>query len=230
VGRAVTPLDRIRERRANVKGAWLFLVSGLATVAFALAWTAAVLLKLLAAGLTAAVLRHSFGEQVPALVKFPVNGLLTGVTECGVTLAVVALTPLRGASWASVVAFGIAFGAFEAVVLAASLILGGLAGLLPDAFPTDHPEELARNLANPLRPFIAWERVVVIPVHALSCVLVVLAFRQHSAAPFWAAFALKSAIYSLAGPDDGALPPLVVEAVYGAFGLISLFALGRLGW
>jgi len=233
-----------------VKGAWFFLASGLATIAFALgacwwmrrgaraadfawgaiAWTVAVLLKLLAALAAAAMLFLTFGEQVPPVVKFPVNGLLTGNTDCGLTLAVVALTTLRRAPWRSALAFGTAFGAFEAVVLAPALVLGGLAGLLPEALAPDHPAELARNLANPLRPFtFAWERVVVIPVHAISCVLVMTAFRRRSAAPFCAAFALKTAIDAVPGPDEGALPPLVVEAIYGAFGLVSLLALLRLG-
>ena len=77
------------------------------------------------------------------------------------------------------------------------------------------------------RPFtFLLERVVVVPVHVLACVLIVMAVSSGRQSLFWWSFALKSAIDAV--PTDGEIPVLLLEGIYVAFGIACLAALMKL--
>jgi uncharacterized membrane protein YhfC len=192
----------------------------------AAAWAATVGAKVVASLAVGGVLYLAFAEAVPLPVEMAVSGLLTGVFEIGGTLAAVLLVArLRTAGWGPAVAFGIGFGAFEALVLAPPLFVSGMTALV--AYPGMDAESVRAtlaNLADTARPLeVVWERAAALAVHTLACVLVIGAVRARRAAPFWGAFVLKTALDSV--PPDAGLPRLALQGVYGAFGVASIVLL-----
>ena len=191
-------------------------------------WSVSVGLKVAATVVIGLILFLLWGESPPLPATAAANGLLTGVFEVGITLLLVLLTRLREAPWNGALAFGVAFGCFEAAALSVAMTLTGLAGL---ADPASLDPEAAANLAvafsHANRPgTFALERAVVVPLHALSCVLVVAAVRSRRAAPFWWAFALKTAVDAV--PAEGEIPGPVLEGIWAAFGIASAAVLLRL--
>jgi uncharacterized membrane protein YhfC len=123
-------------------------------------------------------------------------GLLTGVFECRSALLFVRRTRLRSAGWDEAVAFGIGFGAVEALLMGLSLFLIPLIVILFwDQLPADVKENLADfpegGLAATLLPVA--ERVSAVIGHTFACVLIVFGVRSGARRWFWLAFAFKTA-------------------------------------
>ncbi len=191
-------------------------------------WGGTVALKLAATVPVGLALWLLWGEESPLAARMLASGLLTGVFEVGGAWLLVRWTSLREAPWNGALAFGVAFGCAEAAVLALLVGLVGVAGLAgtPGMSPED-AKALAETLADAARPWtFAFERAIAVPVHALSCVLVVLAVRGRLWAPLAASFLLKTAIDAV--PAEGEIPEAALQAVYGASGAASALILLRL--
>lgn len=172
------------------------------------AWMVAVLLKLIWALPTNAIVRQALLRLAGASLGKPLYwayiGLLTGVFECGITFLIVARTKLREADWDSSLAFGTGFGAIEAFVLGLLSLLGMAAILLFHNFlPPDTQARVATQLAGRAEflPLILpiLERAATLFIHVFSCVAIVYGFRTRRALSWFAlAFVYKSAVDGVA--------------------------------
>jgi hypothetical protein len=188
----------------------------LATFALgAASWALAVALKVAWALPLNAAVKRALEAQLGGLgaVSFMAYvGVLTGVFEVGL-VAILARTVkrLRAASWDDAVAFGLSFGGIEAVVLA-------LAG----AFQPGDVGALQALLAT-------LERASTIPIHVLSCVLVLRAADDARPwRPLALAFLYKSVVDGFAawailgyGVKTSTSKMLVFEVVLAAFAALS---------
>jgi len=116
-----------------------------------------------------AILPRYFSEPILWLYI----GLLTGIFECGATLGIAHIKRIRTADWREATGFGLGFGAVEAFLLgASSFLVVLLVILIPDRLP---PEllQLATSASVSLLdiPIPIIERLVVVLLHAFSCVL-----------------------------------------------------------
>lgn len=165
-------------------------------------------------------------------------GLLTGIFEVGATLAVVRFTRLRRAAPAETIAFGVGFGATEAIVLGVlSIVPVALMILAPGILPHDAKEALTRAYSGPITAaamvFPPLERASTIVFHVVSCALVVHGFRVgRPLAWFGVAFAYKSAVDAVAawgimslGVTSSAPKLAALEVGLAAFAVASGWAL-----
>lgn len=158
-------------------------------------------------------------------------GLLTGIFEGGVSLLLIRyLRGLIGASWVQAVAFGIAFGAIEALLLGVTSLLsalGAATGSLPaGVLPASYGPVWA------IFPIV--ERAAAVLVHVFSAVLIFYAVARAQARWFWLSFAYKTAIDAVAAfaQISWGLHTMAhvatLEAVVAVFGLVGLWGTGRL--
>lgn len=203
----------------------------------ALAWVVAVALKVAwAVPLNPRVVGW-LTATVPANVANPLLwsylGILTGVFECGFTLLLVrSVGQLRVAAWPEAVAFGIAFGAAEALVVGAAHLaqtVAQIAGVLPgEALPSGY------NLAWAVAPLV--ERASAILVHVLSAVLIFYSVRTGRVRWFWLSFLYKSAVdtvaaYGLLSYGVTTLSRVwTMEGVFALFAAAGLWGTARMRW
>ncbi len=155
-------------------------------------------------------------------------GLLTGIFEVIPVWLVVRYTRLGKVDFSKALAFGIGFGAFEALFLGVSSLGTTLAGILsPGSVPAATLEQLTRanDLLYSLAPIS--ERFFTILIHVFANVLVFYAAAARKPGYFWLAFAYKSLI------DAGA----AFVQVTGAFSLGQIWIMeavivvwGVMGW
>lgn len=98
-------------------------------------WLITVAVKVVLALFVLGGMHVAFSGQIPLFLTMLATGLLTGATECAGTLLVANMKRWRTASWESTVAFGLAFGCFEAILLAAMIFLGVIGLSAPDISP-----------------------------------------------------------------------------------------------
>jgi uncharacterized membrane protein YhfC len=123
----------------------------------------------------------------------------------------------RRASWDSTVAFGLAKGCFEAIVLAAFILLLAVVGACHRQLKPEDAQTVLAGLADPYRPLtFLIERAVAVPVHLLSPVLIIRAAQVGRSSLFWLGFGLMSLVDAV--PD---LPVATLEAIYVVFGVAS---------
>jgi hypothetical protein len=181
--------------------------------------------KLLLAVLLFGGLHTVFAGQPPLIATLLATGLLTGATECAGTYVVARTNRWRRARWDSVAAFGLAFGCFEAAVLAVLLLLTVLAAQFPGQLEPPEAQAVREALSDPHRPLtFLVERAIAVPVHLLTSVLILRAAQTGKMSLFWWGFLLKSLIDAV---PAGELPVPVLEGIYLAFGLFSLVAFLR---
>lgn len=193
----------------------------------ALTWIVSVALKVVLAVVVFTLLRRLFGGELPVWLVLPAIGLLTGVTECGLTFLVGRTRRWRTAPWPALVGFGLGFGCFEALALAVPLLLAALAGWLEVPLPPEEAAQLLSTFADPWRPLTFFhERAIAVPVHLLASVLLLRAAQTGRSSLFWAGFLVKSAIDAV--PAGDALSEPVRQAIYAAFGVLSLLGFLRL--
>ncbi len=125
-------------------------------------------------------------------------GALTGLTEVLLTWLLLRYTRLGKVGWGKALAFGIGFGAFEALLLGISSFVSVLTGMLS-------PQSLGPaivslvNLNNPLfglAPVV--ERIFTIFIHVLSNALLFYGVAKGQGRWLWVAFIYKSGINSVA--------------------------------
>jgi uncharacterized membrane protein YhfC len=126
-------------------------------------------------------------------------GVLTGIFEVGVVALLLNYSRLGKAAWPRAIAFGIGFGAIEALLFGVSSLSSMLAAMVISvALPPASIEVLARlgNILWVLAPII--ERLAAIFIHICSNVLIFYAVNTRRARWFWLAFGYKTAVDALA--------------------------------
>lgn len=198
----------------------------------ALAWVVTVALKFAwAIPLNPAIYKALQGA-LPAAIAMPVFelyvGALTGVFEVGVTFLAVRFTRLGRAPWPGALAFGIGFGAVEALLLGVSPLAAGLIALFaPATFSPGQLESIAA-VANPLLALApVWERFFTIWVHILSNLLIFYAVARHQARWFWLAFAYKTSLDAVAAYAQlsGLVSSDYLTGIWLIEGIVALFGL-----
>jgi len=204
----------------------------------ALAWVVGVAVKIVAAIPNQAIIGAA-REALPKYIAEPALwlyiGLLTGVFECGATLAFAYIKRIRWADYDGVVAFGLGFGAVEAFLVGvASFVMVLVVILIPDKLPEGMLEQVTGGASSLLTiPAPIVERIIAIFLHAFSCVLIVYSIRTKAWRWFWLAFLYKTAMDAIAGllhlenllADISTLGVWVVELTLLPFGLVGLWGL-----
>lgn len=182
-------------------------------------WSVTVAAKFPLAMLTFGSLHILFGRQFPLVVTMLATGLLTGATECVGTFFLAKTKRWRMASWDSVVAFGLAFGCFEAAILAVMILLASISALFSVQLRHEDAQALIETFSDPYRPLTFFlERSIAIPVHLLSSVLIIRAVQVRKISLFWWGFLLKSLIDAV--PSEELSMPMI-QGIYVVFGLFS---------
>jgi uncharacterized membrane protein YhfC len=213
-------------RRLGIRFLLLGCLAWVVTVALKFAWAVPLnpgIYAALQSALPAAIATPAFEVYV---------GALTGVFEVGVTFLAVRFTRLRRVPWASALAFGIGFGAVEALLLGISPLTAGLIALFAPA--TFTPVQL-ESIAAAANPFLAlapvWERFFTIWVHILSNLLVFYAVAVHQARWFWLAFAYKTVLDAVAAyaqlsglvSGENLTGIWIIEGFVAVFGLAGIW-------
>lgn len=115
-------------------------------------------------------------------------GLLTGIFECGLCYLVIRLTFMREYDFNHAIAFGIGFGAIEAILL-------GLVALIKVLVP-GHPAGVVPLVSISI-PIV--ERFFTILVHVFSAVLIFYSIRYRKFSYFLLSFFTKTAMDGFAG-------------------------------
>jgi len=138
-------------------------------------------------------------DPIASLIFYLYVGVLTGIFEVALVWLVLRYTKLGKVSWERVLAFGIGFGAVEALLLGTVALVNAVSALAaPDMFPLGTLEQLAltNNLLYGLAP--VWERFFTILVHIFSNILLFYGVQKHEARWFWLAFVYKTGIDAIA--------------------------------
>ena len=200
----------------------------------ALAWIVSVGLKFAWAIPTNKHVIRFFEQKLPpklsGYVMWSYVGLLTGVFECGIALLfVLNISLLHSAVWREALAFGVGFGAVEALLL-------GFFSLFT-VFKMGHKgkkKAAAESFVILLSAAAATiiERTFTLFVHAFTKVLIVLAVQQNNYALFWLSFGFKSLLDGIAAFGhlkwkvlDKLSRIWIMELVVVVFGVISLLGL-----
>lgn len=167
-------------------------------------------------------------------------GLRTGLFECGFTYLAVGRTGLRGASLDEATAFGVGFGATEAIILGLPSVIQ-LASFManPSLIDTIPPEQRALLLEQlsastwlVLAPIL--ERAFTLFAHLFAALLVFDSVRRSRIQPFLLAFVYKSALDAAApylqwvlGSGENLVVVYLAELWVVAFGAIGILGIMR---
>lgn len=214
-------------------GTWAYLGLG------ALAWAVTVAVKfLIAAGANPPLYKALFVQGAlfaPGSILFYLYiGALTGVTEVLLTWLLLRYTRLGRVAWNKALAFGIGFGAFEALLLGFSSAATMTTAILsPQSVPAAAMSSLlaANNPLIGLAPIV--ERIATIFVHVVCNVLLFYGVLSGRARWMWLSFAWKSLLDAVAGFAQmwGVGTPAkmwTIEAIIILFGVASWWGLRRL--
>src|SRR5262245_5577106 len=192
------------------------------------AWMASIAVKAIAALASPGV--EGFAARLfpafPGPLVWLYTGLLTGISECGTTLFFArAVKKLREANWSEAIAFGVGFGATEAVCVAGlSLTLMGLSVTLPEIRAELPPEyqilASPTSVADYLAP--ALERLAAVVLHTFSGALVIYAVRNAAWRWLWLAFVYKTAVDALPVELIAGRRPLLLLLPYLPFVILGI--------
>lgn len=202
---------------------WVYLALG------GLAWVITVGLKIvwaIAANGPVFTLTRSLPAGLGDPVFYLYVGLLTGVFEGALLWLVLRYTRLGKAPWPKPLAFGIGFGATEAIVIGLNTLATMLTALLaPALIPPDAMQELAAANTLWLNLMPISERFFTILVHIFAKVLIFYAVATRQARWFWLSFAYMTLIdvaaawAQLAGLTTARI--LVTEMFVAVWGIIG---------
>ncbi len=169
-----------------------------------------------------------------SLVFYIYVGALTGITEVLISWLLLRYTKLGRVSWNKALAFGVGFGAFEALLLGLASSGTMISALIaPEAIPASAIGQLlsANNLLIGIAPII--ERVGSILVHMVCAVLLFYGVKSGQARWFWVSFAWKTLLDTVAGFAQmwGVGTPAriwTIEAIIIILGLISWWGIRRI--
>lgn len=206
---------------------WKYLVFG------ALMWLGTVAVKfVLAIPINPVLYRALTGgakEGIGVLVFDLYVGALTGLTEVLIVWLVLRYSRWGKVEWKRALAFGIGFGAFEALLLGIGSLTGMLVALLaPQSLPTEALRQIkiAENVLLGIAPIV--ERFFTIWVHILSNVLLFYAVVIKQIRWFWLAFVYKSLIDAWAAWGQLAGMTATVEQVWVLEAVVIVW--GVIGW
>jgi uncharacterized membrane protein YhfC len=197
----------------------------------ALAWAVTVVLKFAWAIPVNPFVYESLYNALPEAVAGPLFylyvGALTGIFEVGIVWLVMRYTRLGRVSWNRALAFGIGFGAVEALLLGLSSLGTVLTVLVaPNVFPLEALEQvsLLNNVLYGLAPIL--ERFSTVLIHILSNVLIFYAVAKRKTKWFWLALIYKTGIDAVAAfAQFWGLETLAkiwaIEAVVALWGLVG---------
>jgi len=157
-------------------------------------------------------------------------GLLTGITEVGLVWIFLRYTQFGRAHWPRVLAFGIGFGAIEALLLGvASLAAAIVAIMMPEKLPKQALDSLLQgdHLSIQLAPIS--ERIFACLGHLATNVMIFYAVSRRAPRWFWLAFLYKTAIDAAAavylGSKSAEISPAriwTMEALTALWGIAGL--------
>lgn len=171
---------------------WGYLLLGM------LGWVVTVAVKFaFAIPVNPVILRSTaeISEPWKAILLFLYGGLMTGLTEVLLVWIVLRWSRLAIVPWSRVIAFGIGFGAIEALLLGVGSLSAALVGMFaPEVLPEVALTELAKadRLIVQLAPIS--ERFFTCLGHLATCAMIFYAARVPLARWFWWALIYKSAI------------------------------------
>jgi len=178
------------------------------------AWIISVALKFTFDAIFSKGILNYLKSKLPAKLSGPFSwtyiGLLTGIFECGISLAfVLQFDILYQASWIDILAFGIGFGAFESFALGLLALARIYQYMLrPESIPVTEEEykeykkkEDWKTICNNtmLLPVPIIERASALCIHVFSSVLIILAVQQNYYLLFWLSFWFKTLVDGIAG-------------------------------
>lgn len=173
-------------------------------------------------------LHGALPERVATAIFSLYVGSLTGVFEVVGVWLLLRYTKLGRAPWRRALAFGIGFGAVEALWLGIGSLASVLTAMLaPAALPIGALEEIVRQSSALYIVVPPWERFFTVLVHIASNVLLFYAVARQQARWLWISFAYKTGIDTVAAAAQlyGWLADLggvwAVEAVVALFGLVG---------
>jgi uncharacterized membrane protein YhfC len=164
----------------------------------AVGWVVAVVLKFIWAipiNPRVFALARGIPQPIGVLLFELYVGVLTGVFEVGLVWLVMRYTRLGRVPFNRALAFGIGFGAVEALVLGlSSLLTVATAMLAPNTIPPAALQQVAvlNNVLFGLAPIV--ERFFTILIHIFANVLIFYAVVQRQTRWFWLAFVYKTLI------------------------------------
>jgi uncharacterized membrane protein YhfC len=155
-------------------------------------------------------------------------GALTGIFEVGLVALLLNYTRLGKAAWPRVLAFGIGFGAIEALLFGVSSLSSMLAAMLISVALPPAPEVAARlgNILWVLAPVV--ERLATIFIHMCCTVLIFYAVNTRQARWFWLAFGYKIAVDGMAAACVQIHGIDALEHIWTLEAIVILFGLA--GW
>jgi uncharacterized membrane protein YhfC len=155
-------------------------------------------------------------------------GALTGIFEVGLLALLLHSTRLGTAAWPRTLAFGIGFGAIEALLFGVSSLSSTLAAMVISVVQPPAPMISARlgSILWVLAPVV--ERLAAIFIHLCSTVLIFYAVNTRRARWFWLAFGYKTAVDAMAAAF---VHIYVIDTLAGAWMFEALMILfGVAGW
>jgi uncharacterized membrane protein YhfC len=207
----------------------------------ALAWVVGNVLKSVAA-IPFPAMTDAMRATLPRYVSEPLLwlyiGFLTGIFECVTVLAFAHIRGIRCADRKGAIAFGLGFGAIEAVVLGAySFVTVLLVQTAPDLLPVELVEAATSQGGSLLIiPVPIVERALVLLVHTFSCVVIIYAVQTRAWKWFWLSFLYKTTLDTIAGSIQltvgvqnlTTFGTWAVELVLLPFGILGLLGLRAL--
>lgn len=175
---------------------WGYLLLGM------LGWVLTVAVKFAFAIPVNPVVLHEtaeLSEPWKVISLFLYGGLMTGLTEVLLVWIALRYTRLAIVPWSRVAAFGLGFGAIEALLLGIGSLTAALVGILsPEVLPDVALTELAKadRIVVQLAPIS--ERFFTCLGHLATCVMIFYAARVPLTRWFWWALIYKSAIDGVA--------------------------------
>ena len=206
---------------------WWFLFGG---IVWALAIGAKVVMDFTISGPILGWLAERHDMATVAIIWGLVVGLRTGYLECGLTYLACVKSRLKEARFPDAVAFGIGFGAAEAIVIGFSSFLNVLTLIMVPELMALLPPQVAQqfSMGPAIIPAPIIERSFTLLAHVFSALLIIYAVMARRAEYFLASFIYKSSL-------DGMIPWLsqnvgtlagiytieLVVALYGVLGLLG---------
>jgi uncharacterized membrane protein YhfC len=164
--------------------------------------------------------------ETPALLAFAIYvGSLTGFTEVLLTWLLLRYTKLGHVPWGRALAFGIGFGAVEALLLGANSVIGVVTAIVsPSSVSLEALEQIARQTTALYIATPVWERFFTVLIHIFANICLFYGVVRGRARWLWVSFVFKSAIDAVAAwAQFGLLATvgglLIVEGIVAAFGI-----------